>query len=99
MLLGLHDTWYVRQCLYFTDGQALPWKLPFLFIHCGWQHIYNGSYPYLNKGEMQGSICAYLKGGKLNKSVVIKRKAYEKSFFPTGQSAHWRETTGSTITT
>ena len=37
---------------------------------------------------MQGSICAYVKGGKLNKSVVIKRKAYEKSFFPTGQSAH-----------
>ena len=37
---------------------------------------------------MQVSICVYVKGGKLNKGVVIKRRAYEKSFFPTGQSAH-----------
>ena len=48
---------------------------------------------------MQVSICVYVKGGKLNKGVVIKRRAHEKSFFPTAQSAHWRETTGSTITT
>ena len=30
---------------------------------------------------MQGSICVYVKGGKLNKGVVIKRRAYEKILF------------------